>query len=162
MSSPRIAPEAIRRRIVRADTLRITADSSTVRSGSRRQARRTAAPCLLRDRCSSRSRTFVLEQRPAETWASAQGGMLGGRIFGPDFNGPGTDLLLSSTATMVEPPSATLSPSNRIPPVGGKERRTGAKVASFALTGSEHQARSRNPVRISGGSASRRSAIARR
>ena len=95
-----ISPEAIRRRMVRADTLRIAANSSTVTSGSRREARPAATRSLLGD-----SRPSEREREPAETLAMAHCGILGDRVLKPDFDAAGKDPLLASNASVVEAPT---------------------------------------------------------
>ena len=127
-----IAPKAIWRRTVRADTLRIAATSTMVRSGSRQEARPTATRCLLRPGAasrmhrlpvrelnwSSRSRGVELPRQPRETSAVAHGGISGDRIFDPDF-----DALDPSTASMVEAPSGGVIPHG--PGAAVRGRRTG-------------------------------------
>ena len=109
-----IAPDAIRRRTVRTDTLRIVAVSPTVMSGSRREARPAAPYCLLPDRrsltasasrsvdlpvpqslWSDRSRAFELERWPGETSAAAQEGRWGDVTFDLDFDWPRIEFVVA-------------------------------------------------------------------
>ena len=129
IQTARIDPEVIRRLTVRADTLRIPATSTTVRSGSRQEARPAATRCLLRDsrslttaasrrhelpipdpNWSSRSRAVELERWPGQTSASAHSGIPGARILDPVFDALATDPLLPSAESMVEAPSGALIP----------------------------------------------------
>ena len=139
-----IAPDAIRRRTVRTDTLRIVAVSPTVMSGSRREARPAAPYCLLPDRrsltasasrsvdlpvpqslWSDRSRAFELERWPGETSAAAQEGRWGDVTFDLDFDWPRIDSLLPFSASKVEAPSAAITLVE--PEIPDRRRRGGGK-----------------------------------
>jgi hypothetical protein len=162
-----IAPEAIRRRMVRADTLRITAASRTVRSGSRREW--SEARCLGKngrslttdesgtaDRRASQSNwsglslPFQPERWPGQTPAAAHGGISDNRNLDSDFDALGPDSLLPSTASLVKPPPTTgtsVEPRTFSRRRGEADAREGRIFRAYCI---RTTSRSQNRAQISG------------
>jgi hypothetical protein len=157
--------------------LRIAAVSPTVRSGSRRETRSTAARCLLtQNRTSSvTAARFPLADLPVRIraarltnshpgdgdslflTAAAQSGISDDWGSSPEFDAPWIELLFLPTALIVAAPSAAATSVG--PGESDRERTKGdgreGRISS-RFTGPARQARSQNQTQISGGFGGRR------